>query len=100
MVKLEVFDPSGFTESAKPSLYAPRLLDLNGKTICELSNGSGWEINRTFPLIRQLLSERFPDIRIIPYTEFPSGVQEIDVDDIGNIVNTKGCDAVIGGNAA
>jgi hypothetical protein len=51
-------------------------------------------------LIRQLLSERFPDIRIIPYTEFPSGVQEIDVDDIGNIVNTKGCDAVIGGNAA
>ena len=55
MVKLEVFDPSGFTESAKPSLYAPRLPDLNGKTICELSNGSGWEINRTFPLIRQLL---------------------------------------------
>jgi len=100
LVKLEVFDPSGFTESAKPSLYASRLLDLNGKTICELSNGSGWEINRTFSLIRQLLSERFPDIRIIPYTEFPSGVQEIDVDDIGNIINTKGCDAVIGGNAA
>jgi len=100
LVKLEVFDPSGFTESAKPSLYASRLLDLNGKTICELSNGSGWEINRTFPLIRQLLSERFPNIRIIPYTEFPSGVQEIDVDDIGNIVMIKGCDAVIGGNAA
>ena len=100
LVKLEVFDPSGFTESAKPSLYASRLLDLNGKTICELSNGSGWEINRTFPLIRQLLSERFPNIRIIPYTEFPSGVQEIDVDDIGNIVTIKGCDAVIGGNAA
>jgi hypothetical protein len=100
LVKLEVFDPSGFNESAKPSPYAPRLLELNGKTICELSNGSGWEINRTFPLIRQLLSERFPDIRIIPYTEFPSGVQEIGVDDIGNIVNTKGCDAVIGGNAA
>jgi hypothetical protein len=100
LVKLEVFDPSGFNASAKTSPYAPRLLDLNGKTVCELSNGSGWEINRTFPMIRELLSERFPDIRIIPYTEFPSGVQEIDVDDIGNIVNKKGCDAVIGGNAA
>ena len=100
MIKLEVFDPSGFTESAKLSLYAPRLPDLNGKTICELSNGSGWEINRTFPLIRQLLKERFPDIRIIPYTEFPSGVHEIDIDDIGNVITAKGCDAVIGGNAA
>ena len=100
MIKLEVFDPSGFTESAKPSLYAPRLPDLNGKTICELSNGSGWEINRTFPLIRQLLSARFPAIRIIPYAEFPSGVHEIDIDDIGNVITAKGCDAVIGGNAA
>ena len=100
MIKLEVFDPSGFTESAKPSLYAPRLPDLNGKTICELSNGSGWEINRTFPLIRQLLKERFPAIRIIPYAEFSSGVHEIDIDDIGDIITEKGCDAVIGGNAA
>ena len=100
MIKLEVFDPSGFTESAKPTLYAPRLPDLNGKTICELSNGSGWEINRTFPLIRQLLKERFPAITIIPYAEFPSGVHEIDIDDISNVITAKGCDAVIGGNAA
>ena len=100
MIKLEVFDPSGLTESAKPSLYAPRLLDLSGKTICELSNGSGWEVDRTFSLIRQLLRERFPDTKIVPYTEFPSGVHEIDNDDIANIAAAKGCDAVIGGNAA
>jgi len=102
MVKLEVFDPSGFTESEEPSLYAPRLSDLSGKTICEISNGGhgGWEVDRTFPLIRQMLRKQFPDIKIVPYTEFPAGVREIDIDDIANMVAAKGCDAVIGGNAA
>ena len=80
--------------------YAPRLSDLSGKTICELSNGKAWEVDRTFPLIRQMLKERFPDIKIVPYTEFPVGVREIDIDDIGDLVAAKGCDAVIGGNAA
>jgi hypothetical protein len=99
-MNLEVFDPSGFTESAKLSLHAPRLSDLSGKTICELSNGKAWEVDRTFPLIRQMLKERFPDIRIVPYSEFPVGGREIDIDDIGNLMVAKGCDAVIGGNAA
>ena len=97
---LEVFDPSGFTELDNPLLYAPRLSDLNGKTIGELSNGDVWEANRTFPLIRQILRKRFPDVNFIPYTEFPMGGREIDIDDIGNIISSKGCDAVIGGNAA
>ena len=102
MVKLEVFDPSGFAESTEPSLYAPRLGDLNGKTVGEISNGEhgGWEVNRTFALIRESLKKRFPDIKIIPFTEFPSGVAGIDADNIGDIVAAKGCDAVIGGNAA
>ena len=99
-MNLEVFDPSGFTESAELSLYAPRLSDLSGKTICELSNGEIWEVDRTFPLIRQMLRNRFPDMKFIPYTEFPVGNREIDIDDIGNLMVAKGCDAVIGGNAA
>ena len=102
MVKFEVFDPSGFAESTEPSLYAPRLGDLSGKTVGMMSNGEhgGWEVNRTFALISESLKKRFPDIKIIPFTEFPSGVGGIDADNIGDIVAAKGCDAVIGGNAA
>ncbi len=49
-------------------LHAPRLADLNGKTICELSNDN-WEWQRTFPVIRELLQRQFPTAKIIPYTE-------------------------------
>lgn len=95
-VLLEVSDPTGAIEVNE--LHAPRLADLNGKTICELSNGS-WGHERTFPLIRKLLQKRFPNIEIIPYTEFPVGSFSIDVENIGNIVKEKGGQAVILGNA-
>ena len=96
MVTLEVFDPCGSVEVTTP--HAPRLSDLNGKTIGELSNGR-YEYERTFPLIRELLQKQFPTVKIIPYTEFPVGVDRIDTDEIGKIVKSKGCDAVIVGNA-
>ncbi len=60
---LEVYDPTGTIEMTE--LYAPRLADLSGKTICELSDLT-WEDHRTFPLIRELLQKRFPDVKIIP----------------------------------
>ena len=99
MVKLDVFDPSGLIDTEKSSQYAPRLTDLKGRTIGEVSDGA-WEDYRTFPLIRQMLKERFPDIKIVPYTEFPTGVRGIDVEEIGDMIAAKGCDAVIGGNSA
>ena len=92
---LEVYNPAGTTEVA--NVHAPRLDTLSGKTICELSDGI-WEHARTFPVIRELLQKRFPDARIIPYTEFPVG--EIDVEGIGEAVKDRGCDCVIVGNAA
>lgn len=99
MVRLEVFNPSGSIDTAEPHHYAPRLVDLRGKTICEISNGL-WEDHRTFPLIRQLLKKQFPDIKFVPYTELPVGIQEKkDIDNIGDILAAKGCDAVIGGNS-
>ncbi len=53
-VSLEVYDPTGAVEITE--LYAPRLNDLNGKTICELSDRV-WEDYRTFPsAIRHSLS--------------------------------------------
>ncbi|MBI2853360.1 MAG: hypothetical protein HYX87_00380 [Chloroflexi bacterium] len=94
-VTLEVYNPTGATE--KTQRHAPRLDTLEGKTICELVNGS-WQVQRTFPLIRQLLQKRFPSAKFIPYTEFPSG-QDIDSDRTADILVEKGCQGVILGNA-
>ena len=87
---------------------APRLADLNGKTICEVWNGPGWRAPETFPYIEELLKARFPDINIIPYTEFPpyyvgpegayGVVIKEDPAKIAPVIKEKGCDAVILGN--
>jgi hypothetical protein len=99
-MKLEVSDPRGVALDADKYHYAPRLADLNDKTIGEISNRL-WESDRIFPLIRDLLKKRFPRIKFVPYTEFPSGVDHIqDNEGLGDLVATKGCDAVIGGSAA
>jgi len=97
MVTLSVFNPGGNVEAAKS--HAPRLSELNGKTICELSDGA-WGDNRTFPLIRELLQKQFPTVKIIPYTQFPVGGDKFDIDEIGKIMKDKGCQAAIIGNAA
>lgn len=96
-VKLELFDPGG---PVGPTLsHAPRLPGVDGMTICELSNGE-WQDNRTFPAIRQALQALFPAAKIVPYTELPIGVEQIDIEEIGQIVQQKGCQAAIVGNAA
>ena len=92
---IEVYDPSGIIEIS--NFYAPRLGSLNGKTICELSN-YGWESDRTFPVIREMLQRRFPDVKIIPYTEFP-GLMDIEPEDLPKLLSEKGCDGAILGNA-
>ncbi len=95
-IQMEVYNPSGAIQIG--SVHAPRLDTLRGKTIGEVSNGKhDW----TFDFIRRLLQERFPDAKIIPYTEFPFNGTEvgIDTDGIEQIVEEKGCDAVIVGNA-
>jgi hypothetical protein len=101
-VKLEVFEPTGAAEIME--LHAPRLDTLAGKTICEVSqesDGQSWEARRTFPYIRELLKKRYPDIKIIPHTEFPSSPGSADIDGgIGKVGKAKGCQAFIVGNAA
>ncbi len=95
-MKLEVFDPTGASEISE--LYAPRLANLKGKTICEIRT-SDWESDRTFPFIRQLLQRRFPDIKIIPYTELLR-TGEVTADVFSRLLKEKGCDGAIVGNAA
>ncbi len=102
-VTLTVYNPTGAVEVKQ--VFAPRLADLNGKTICELSNNA-WEAPRTFPAIRELLKRQYPTAKFIPYTEFPNGAGSagggsyaIDDDKIVQLVKEKGCQAVITGNA-
>jgi hypothetical protein len=92
-VTLNVYDPTGAFQVT--SLFAPRLADLNGKTICEMSDKM-WQDFRTFPLIRGILQKQFPTAKFIPYTEIPMG---IDSDEAANLVKANGCQAVIVGNA-
>ncbi len=92
---LEVYNPTGTVQVT--SVHAPRLDTLDGKTICELSDGI-WEHDRTFPEIRKLLLRRFPNLKIIPYTELPTG--NFDIEDIGDRVKKMGCGGVIVGTAA
>jgi hypothetical protein len=98
-MKLEVFVPNGVALDSNKYPYARRLPDLNGKTIGEISNRL-WASDRIFPLIRELLKQRYPDIKIVPYTEFPSGSDGLmDNEELGELVLAKGCDAVIGASA-
>ena len=105
MDKLEVVSPLGL-ETVKASGAAPRLDDLNGKTLCEFWNGV-FKGDITFPIIRKLLTEKYPELRVIPYTEFPfargsdnpASQREL-AREIAALAKAKGCDALISGNGA
>ena len=100
-VTLEVFSPTGTTEVT--SLRAPRLVNLSGKTICELSNWAHFREDETFPIIEELLREKYTGIKLISYNEFPSTLYpevkgSIPKDLIADMLLEKGCEAVISGN--
>lgn len=101
---LKVYKPTGAIEVRQ--VFAPRLPDLHGKTICEMSNDA-FEASRTFPFIREQLRNRFPTAKFVPFTEFPEGhgskgggSYAIDDEIIVEMAQARGCDAVITGNAA
>ncbi len=103
MDKIEVISPVGL-ESIGKQTVAPRLDTLEGKTIGETWN-KDFKGDIMFPIYRELLKERFPGVKIIPYTEFPkstlSGMPEYQKEvsqQIANSAKEKGCDAMISGN--
>jgi hypothetical protein len=100
---IEVFSPVG-AEVVKPSTRAPRLPTLNGKTVAETWN-EDFKGDFMFPVYRELLKQRYPGIRIIPYTEFPvspwKGSPEYQWDvarQIARLARARGADALISGN--
>ena len=101
-VTLEVYNPTGASEVT--TIHASRLDTLEGKTVCEVSqepDGQSWEARRSFPFIRELLKKQYPDLKLIPYSEFPDKPGSTDTDGgIGKIAKEKNCQAFIVGNAA
>ena len=102
---LEVVSPLG-RPAVSLGRAAPRLPDLNGKTIGEFWNGV-FKGDQTFPVIRRLLEQRFPRLKIIPFTEFPNAPGSDDpakqrerARRMAALAGEKGCDAVISGNGA
>lgn len=105
MNRIEVVSPAG-GEAIERVKAAPRLADLNGKTVAEIWNGV-FKGDETFPAIRRALGQRYPGVRIVPYTEFPHffggdhpAQQKALAKELAALVQEKACDAVISGNGA
>ena len=105
MEKFGVVSPVGVPVAA-PTAAAKRLDTLDGKTIGEVWNGD-FKGDVTFPIIRKLLKARYPDLKIVPYTEFPhthvsdnATKQRERATLIANLAKEKGCDAMLSGNGA
>ena len=108
LVKLKVLKP--FHSGKARTQNAPRLDTLKGKTICEAyraqsaTRGDPFRASETFPVIRKQLQKRIPGVKIVPYSDFPSELASNEYpywaspDKIGEILRSKGCDAVLMGN--
>jgi hypothetical protein len=105
MEKIAVLSPLG-GQLVKQASIAPRLTDLNDKTIGETWNGV-FKGDYTFPIIREWLKAKFPRVKIIPYAQFPyfHGADSPEkqrelASAIAQAAKEKGCDALISGNGA
>jgi hypothetical protein len=77
----------------------PRVSDLKGKTICELSH-RGFRDDEVFPLLRELLPKRYPGVKCVDHTVFGNihGTKEAEViASLPTLLHKHGCDAVISG---
>ena len=100
----EVVSPLG-EPVMKRITMAPRLNTLEGKTICEIWNG-GFRGDESFPMIERMLRERYPTVKMIPYSEFPLTTiaslhpekKQETLEVLRAKIKEKGCDAVITGN--
>jgi len=67
-------------KAVKKTDAAPRVPDLNGKTVCEL-----WDVifrgETIYPLVREYIRARFPDVKFVTYDNFGNfhGAREAEV---------------------
>lgn len=83
---------------------APRLDSLAGKTVCLVWN-QAFKADITLPAIAESLKEKYPDIKIISYTDIDAAIlaasrenASAEADTLQAVLKEKGCDALISGN--
>jgi hypothetical protein len=101
--EIDVISPVGLPGGQKQAI-APRLETLQGKTVGEVYNHH-FKGDHMFQIYRQLLRQRYPGVRVIPYTELPASFVGGDpayhrtvAKEIAAVAKAKGCDALISGN--
>lgn len=101
----EVVWPSGKLE-VKTRTLAPRLADLEGKTICELSHDS-YRGDDIFPALRDSLRKRYKNIKFVEYTTFGNfrdprnyGAELEKYSGLHDLLVSHNCDAVVAGMGA
>jgi hypothetical protein len=89
-------------KAIKDTAAAPRIPDLNGKTICEL-----WDVifrgETIYPMVREYIRQRFPGVKFVTYEEFGNfhGAREAQVTaQIPDKLRAHEADAVIVGIGA
>jgi hypothetical protein len=95
-VVLEVHPPTGAVEIT--DLHAERVDSLEGKTICLLSDRA-WESHRTFPLIGDELTTRYPGGEVVAAQDLPD-IYGVEPDVLVSAIEDHGCQAAVVGNAA
>ena len=97
MTSLELMNPTGASEIEV--LHAPRIDSLDGKRIGVLSNDV-WQAHRTLPVVCELLKKKFPGATVATPEEYIIGNDVISGDETADLVEKKGWEAVIVGNAS
>ena len=83
----------------QPVTLKPRPTDFNNLTVCELSD-YGFKAEIIFPILRDLLKQRYPDIKFVEYLEFGNthGSQEDEIiASLPEKLTKHGCSVVISG---
>jgi hypothetical protein len=91
-----VISPLGET-TVKMIEMAKRLDTLSNKTVCLVSNSS-FKVNITMPAIAKGLQEKYPGVKVVPYSELPTAYSGSNWEAMPGQFKTKGCDAVVSGN--
>ncbi len=101
--EVAVISPVGLPRAQGEGI-APRLDSLEGKTIGEVYNHH-FKGDQMFGLYRELLKQRYPGVRIVPYTDLPASFVGGDpathrrvAQEVAAMAREKGCDALIAGN--
>lgn len=101
--KISVISPEGLPLGATRNI-TPHLSTLDGKTIGEVYNNH-FKGELMFETYRRLFKEKYKNVKIIPFTEFPivyvggdAESQKKIAREIAALAKEKGVDALITGN--